>query len=236
MRDAGGVSFIPNLYYVHPIDDSLVLGIDVNAPFGLKTEYDPTWMGRFLAVTSEVKTVNLNPSLAYNFNDSMSVGMGIDFQRLNAKHSNMANYSALAGGALGANLQGLATMKGDDYGWGWNLGTLFNPSATHVGLAYRSEIDYTLEGNVSFSNLPAALAAAVQNNPVTAKVTIPASASFSVFHKLSPTMIYWLTFRGLAGARSINWLCFAPRTRHCPRPPKTGRHDALFCRHQLSAR
>jgi long-chain fatty acid transport protein len=60
--------------------------------------------------------------------------------------------------------------------------------ATRIGVNYRSEIDYTLAGSVSFGNRPAQLAAALPDGPVTAKTTMPASASLSVFHALSPTV------------------------------------------------
>jgi long-chain fatty acid transport protein len=210
--DAGGLGFVPNLYYVHPVNDRLALGVGVNAPFGLKTEYDPTWIGRFQAVTSEVKTININPSLSYKLNDTVLLGVGLNAQRIDAKLTNMVNYSALAGGALGANLQGLATVKGDDYGWGYNLGALFNLGDTRVGIAYRSQIDYTLEGNVSFANVPAPMAAnpLLQAGPVTADVTLPASASLSLFHKLNPrvdlladiTWTGWSTFDALTVRRT----------------------------------
>lgn len=186
--DAGGLALVPNFYYVHPVNKELALGIGVNAPFGLKTEYDQTWMGRFQAVTSEVQTINVNPSLSYKLNDTVLLGIGLSAQYIDAKLTNMVNYSALAGGALGANLQGLAEVKGDDYGWGYNLGALFILGDTRVGIAYRSEVDYTLEGNVSFANVPAPIAGSLQAGPVTADVTMPASASLSLFHKLSPSV------------------------------------------------
>ena len=186
--DAGDLGFVPNFYYVTPVNQDLSLGIGLNAPFGLKTEYDQTWMGRFQAVTSEVKTINLNPSLSYKLNETVLLGIGLSAQYIDAKLTNMVNYSALAGGALGANLQGLADVEGNDYGWGYNLGALFNLANTRVGIAYRSEVDYTLEGDVSFANVPAPMAgnALLQTGSVTADVTMPASASLSLFHKLSP--------------------------------------------------
>lgn len=186
--DAGDLGFVPNFYYVTPVNQDLSLGIGLNAPFGLKTEYDQTWMGRFQAVTSEVKTINLNPSLSYKLNETVLLGLGLSAQYIDAKLTNMVNYSALAGGALGANLQGVADVEGDDYGWGYNLGALFNLGNTRVGIAYRSEVDYTLEGDVSFANVPAPMAGnpLLQTGPVTADVTMPASASLSLFHKLGP--------------------------------------------------
>jgi long-chain fatty acid transport protein len=210
--DAGNLGFVPNLYYVYPVNKELSLGIGVNAPFGLKTEYDQTWMGRFQAVTSEVKTINVNPSLSYKLNDTVLLGFGLSAQYIDAKLTNMVNYSALAGGALGANLQGLADVKGNDYGWGYNLGALFNLGDTRVGISYRSEVDYTLEGDVSFANVPAPMAASplLQTGPITADVTMPASASLSLFHKLNPkvdlladiTWTGWSTFDALTVRRT----------------------------------
>jgi len=210
--DAGDWAFVPNLYYVRPVDDKLVLGIGVNAPFGLKTEYDQTWMGRFQAVKSEVQTINVNPSLSYKLNDTVLLGAGLSAQYIDATLTNMVNYSALAGGALGANLQGLASVKGNDWGWGYNLGALFTLGDTRVGLAYRSEVDYTLEGDVSFSSVPPPMAGSpqLQNGPVTADVTMPASASLSLFHKLNPsvdlladiTWTGWSTFDALTVRRT----------------------------------
>jgi long-chain fatty acid transport protein len=49
-----------------------------------------------------------------------------------------------------------------------------------VGLAYRSEVDHTLEGEVEFS------VATPLNGAVTAAATLPDSASLSLFHALSP--------------------------------------------------
>ena len=57
------------------LEPALRFGLGINAPFGLKTDYDPTWVGRFQAINSKIQTVNLNPSLAYQMNDSVSLGV-----------------------------------------------------------------------------------------------------------------------------------------------------------------
>jgi long-chain fatty acid transport protein len=63
--DAGGFAFLPALYFSAPIGDRWAVGLGVGAPFGLKTEYDDNWQGRFLGIESEVKTINVNPSVAF---------------------------------------------------------------------------------------------------------------------------------------------------------------------------
>jgi long-chain fatty acid transport protein len=167
--DAGDLSFVPNAYFAYRVTPDVRLGVGLNAPFGLKTEYDSTWKGRTQAIKSELKTINLNPAIAWQASESLSLGAGVSVQYVEATLTNSA------GGA------GLATVKGDDYGWGFNLGALWQVSdATRIGFAYRSKIDNTLKGDVSFS------VASALDGPLTADLTLPDSASLSLFQKLSP--------------------------------------------------
>ncbi len=165
--DAGSLSLVPNAYFAFRLTPDVHLGIGVNAPFGLATEYDSTWAGRTQAIKSELKTINVNPSIAWKASETLSLGAGVSIQYAEATLTNLAG------------APGLVTVKGDDYGWGFNLGALWKlGDATRLGFAYRSEVDYTLEGTVGFS------VATGLNGPVTADADLPASASLSLFHKI----------------------------------------------------
>ena len=171
--DAGGWALVPNAYFAFRLTPDVHLGVGLNSPFGLKTDYDADWIGRYQAITSEVKTLNLNPSIAWKVSDGFSVGAGLNLQWVEATLTNRIP-------VLG---QPLVKIKGDDYGWGYDVGMLWQITpATRVGLSYRSEVDYTLEGRSSTSD-PVVNSL---NGPVTAEVTLPDSASLSLFHKLSP--------------------------------------------------
>jgi long-chain fatty acid transport protein len=171
--DAGDWAFVPSLYYAHRLTPAIHLGIGINAPFGLKTEYDDDWMGRYQALKSEVKTINVNPSIAWKINDQVSIGAGFSYQRIEATLTN--DISPLVPGSH-------MKVEGDDYGWGYNLGLLWQAGKdTRVGLAYRSEVDYTLDGTLKAN-------AVLPSGDVEADVTLPASASLSLFHKLSPSV------------------------------------------------
>lgn len=185
--DAGGVNFVPNTYVVIPYNQQLTFGLGINAPFGLTTEYDDDWVGRHLGIKSQVKTINVQPSLSFRVNPQLSFGLGIDFQWIDAKFTSRANYSAgIAQGAqqaaaagqipaalvptiLGATpgLESRVTVKGDDTAWGVNVGVLYEITPdTRVGAQYRSEIKYKVKGDVDFDHptlptLPAALAPVV---------------------------------------------------------------------------
>ena len=45
--DAGGYNFVPNMYISVPINPQWAFGLGVNVPFGLTTEYDDGWLGRY---------------------------------------------------------------------------------------------------------------------------------------------------------------------------------------------
>lgn len=193
--NAGGWALVPNGYFAMEVNPQTRIGLGVNAPFGMQTNYDGNWMGRFQAIKSKIQTVNLNPSFSYQFNDSFTLGAGVSYQSISGELTSMTNYSAAAfklGGAPllgaigGAGKQGLSTLSGSDRAWGYNVGAMFNFGPNkRIGVAYRSRVKYNLSGAVSFANAPAALAAAFALQPVTLAITMPDSFSVSGFHQLN---------------------------------------------------
>lgn len=170
---------IPNLYLSWGVTDRLSLGIGVNAPFGLRTEYDSDWAGRFQALLSDLKTMNVNPSVAFKVTERISIGAGIDYQTAEATLTQATNLAALGG--FGAS--GTAKIDGEDHGsWGWNAGALFSlGDDMRVGVAYRSQIKHRIEGDVRFT--PSLAAIGRPNGPVHTEVKLPDSASLSVFQR-----------------------------------------------------
>lgn len=184
--DAGSWALVPNVYFSTEVNPKMRVGLGINSPFGLQSQYDANWMGRFQGVKSSIKTVNLNPAVSYQFSDMLSFGAGLNYQRIDGQLSSVTNYSAAANGALGANLSGLSMLTGSDSAWGYNFGAMYNytPQA-RIGVAYRSRIKYNLGGTVNFANRPAALNAALPDQTITLALTMPDSFSVSGFHQVS---------------------------------------------------
>jgi long-chain fatty acid transport protein len=173
----GENAVVPALYGTWQIDDRWSVGLAFNAPFGLATEWDATWAGQFHAVRSEIKTMNLNPTVAYKVSDALAIGAGLSYQRLEAELSNRAVLAP----PFPTTAIGTGTVKGDDWGWGWNVGVLWSMApSTQVGATYRSKISYTIEGNLEFSGFPAA----VPGRAVRADVELPQTFSLGVSHRL----------------------------------------------------
>ncbi len=190
--DAGKDAIVPSMFYVMDLSPRMHFGVGISVPFGLKTEYDSDWIGRFQGIMSKVETLNINPSLSYKLSETASIGGGISYQHGKVDLKTAVNYSAIVSGALGLNLEGQNTTSVDGDAWGFNIGGLFNVApATRVGIHYRSSLDYKLDGNTSFSNVPAAFAgipaaaAGTSNGNVKLDLKTPDNLSFSVAHKLN---------------------------------------------------
>ncbi|MFT5658710.1 MAG: long-chain fatty acid transport protein [Gammaproteobacteria bacterium] len=195
--DGGFDALVPNLYWVKSIDQQTKFGLGVQTLFGLATKYDDNWVGRYHAVETDFKTLNINPSIAYQVNEKVSIGGGIDVVFGHIIFSNAIDFGAIcaAQGLASAscspqNTDGFATLEGDnlsDPALGFNFGLqyLIAPQ-TIFGASYRSEIDVDLQGQADFK-VPAGAAfitgsGLFTDSAIDASVTLPASLALSIAH------------------------------------------------------
>ncbi len=146
--DIGDGVVLPASYANYQVNEKLFLGLAINTPFGLGTKPDDTdWAGSPIAITSEVFSINVNPTLAYKLTDSLTIGVGAQLQYIDVRLTNGDN-------PLVAGVQG-REIKGDDFGFGGTAGVIWKPlPGTQIGLGYRSAIEVNLEGDFKgFSNV-----------------------------------------------------------------------------------
>ena len=204
--DGGRNALVPNLFWVMSINRKMKFGLGVNAPFGLETEYDDTWVGRYHAVRSDLKTLNINPSIAYQVNDALSIGGGLNVMLADVTFTNAVDFGSLLGMPQAAD--GFAHLNATNYGglsdfaYGFNLGLLYNVSDnTRIGLAYRSKVTIDVSGSADFK-VPAAAApvlssGAFKSSAINASVDLPASASLSLAHEMNKlTLLADITWTG----------------------------------------
>lgn len=171
--DGGSWGYVPNGYLSWALSKDLYVGVGVGAPFGLKTEYTNPWIGAAQSTKFDIKTYNVNPSIAYRVNEAFSIGGGLNWQRFSAEYTKVAGVlsptTGLPSAAVAASPVKL-TLDGD--AWGWNVGGLFTLSpTTKVGVSYRSAISYDLTGNINVSG--PILGGAVSNTGAKASVKMP---------------------------------------------------------------
>lgn len=191
--DGGTDKLVPNGYYLMDIGDRMRFGLSLNAPFAVSTSYGRGWVGRYHALESELTTIDFNPSLAYRVNDNLSLGFGVSAQYAEAKLTR-AQFNPLA-----PTRDGETEIKGDDWGYGFNLGATyeFDP-ATRVGLSYRSRVKYTLEGDVTLSGIPGRSG----KTPATVDWTAPDWLLLTAYRRIDDK---WAI---MGGVRWTNWSLF----------------------------
>ena len=199
--DAGQDAIVPHGYLMWDVNSDLKLGIGITSPYGLVTGYDDNWVGRYNAITSKLMTLNVQPTISYKVNDQIAVGAGIQFQYIKATLTNALDFGticlgSLPGatcGALGLSPQGAdghIRLTGDDWGYGFTLGAMWEPTkSTRVGLGFRSKVEHTLEGDADFTvptnATPLTSTGRFRDTSVNGDVQTPESLSLSVVHDLN---------------------------------------------------
>jgi long-chain fatty acid transport protein len=198
---SGGNAFdkvipIPSFYATAQVSDRLWLGLGVNAPFGLKLQYDDGYFGRYDSLYTNLKTYNIQPSAAYKLTDNLSIGGGVDVQYIKVTLTNaLPNVSPLLP-------DGNVRVKGKDWSVGWNAGIFYTTGDTNFGLHYRSRMKHDLEGSYVVSGLLGPLAAGNATLDATAPLELPDIVTASMTHKLTPNL------RAMLTARWYNWSVF----------------------------
>lgn len=156
-------AFIPNLYFVAPVNDKLALGAGMNVNFGLKSEYGRDYDAGLFGGETKLSTINLNFSGAYRVTQGLSVGLGLNAVHAKAKLDrtagilkktldsvNQANSNALSTqGELKAVHERFKTSNSvvqlqdkSAWGFGWNAGLMYQFNENNrMGLAYHSAVD-----------------------------------------------------------------------------------------------
>ncbi len=223
-ENIGEDAVIPSLYLAQPSCKGWRLGLSVNAPWGLSTKCDPNWVGRYYAIDSKLTSLNVMPTLARRLSPRWVGGFGLQMQKLDAKLTNAIDYGTIGAavppaqggpipGAVPTTQDGLAELKGDDWGYGFVLGFMYEASPkTRLGFSYRSKVDQNLKGTATFypdaagiKNVLTAAGGAFATTGAQAAVTTPEVVGFGMKHEMtaSLTMVLdavwnrWSRYKGL---------------------------------------
>jgi len=175
------VNYPSALFLTHKIDDKFTLGFGVNNTFGLSTEWPEDWEGRYITTKCEMKTFNINPNLAWDVTDYLSMAAGVDILMGDATMKQNLNLS------LYGLPDGRQRFRGDGEGYGYNLGVLYKiVDDVSLGISYRSGIKLKINGNVKFDlpqGLPPMLAEAFPNAEGGSTIELPSQLHCGLSYK-----------------------------------------------------
>ena len=65
-----------NFYIANQFNDSLALGFGLYTPFGSRVEWEKDWVGSHFINNVALESIFLQPTVAYEINDMVSIGIG----------------------------------------------------------------------------------------------------------------------------------------------------------------
>lgn len=194
-------AFIPNLYFVAPVNDKLALGAGINVNFGLKSEYGRDYDAGLFGGETKLSTINLNFSGAYRVTQGLSVGLGMNAVHAKAKLDRTAGILKKIADTVKSNnlastlpllkpLPDSLTSKDKSvvqlqdksaWGFGWNAGLMYQFNENNrMGLAYHSAVD------IDFTDYTAtSLQAAKVGEESSLTLRLPDYVEFSGLHQVT---------------------------------------------------
>ena len=191
------LTIIPSFYYAQPLNQKMNIGFSVNSPFGLTSEYDDNWIGRYHAIKTSIETVTLTTSLGYKLSEHWSTGLGINVQKTQTELSSALDFGSICLSILDTSTCSSLGMPApqsadgkvehitNDWGLGFTIGGLWKKNDTRLGFAYRSKIEHNLKGKAKFSTPTSAFSPAFTNTDVEVELTLPEIFALNIQHDIT---------------------------------------------------
>ncbi|HHF7283537.1 TPA: outer membrane protein transport protein [Haemophilus influenzae] len=205
-------TFVPNLYFVAPVNDKFALGAGMNVNFGLKSEYDDSYDAGIFGGKTDLSAINLNLSGAYRVTQGLSLGLGVNAVYAKAQVERNAgiiadtakmSQNAFTVGTDAEKLipkyltsQDKSVVSLQDraaWGFGWNAGVMYQfNEANRIGLAYHSKVDIDFTDRTATS-LEAGVIGAGKKGDLT--LTLPDYLELSGFHQLTDKLAVHYSYK-----------------------------------------
>jgi len=157
----------PNVYYAHRVHERVVFGLGLYTPYGLGTDWNENWAGRYTSTYGEIRSLYFTPAVSVKISRMLSIGASFSWIWSDAIikkkiDSGLAIYGAYAGAnPAAANPMMVAnpgydsefSLNGDGGGVSYTLGLMFRPfESMQMGLTYTGETELTYKGTAKFTH------------------------------------------------------------------------------------
>ena len=137
-------------FFTYSVSPDVKLGFGMAGNFGNSLKYDDNWVGRYYVQQATLMGMSLLPSVAFRVSDTVSLGASV-----NAMYGYLKSVVGI-NNVLDNRADGKLVMRDTKWGWGGNIGILYEPTqATRFGLTYSSQVKLDFAPQAQFSAVPA---------------------------------------------------------------------------------
>lgn len=169
--------FFPSHFFVsHSIDKDWAIGLGFTVPFGLGTKWGDDWIGKYLAIETELQTFTVMPTVAYRVNDYLSLSASFVYSFADVTITRKIPQSPFDGDAF-------VRLEGDDKSaFGYNFGLMVKPiEKVSIGVSFHSQIEYSFEGTAVTTGAQQLIdAKRLPNDDIKADLTTPFNLAFGI--------------------------------------------------------
>jgi len=143
-----------HLYLGIPVSDRLEVGFSVTNPWGLGTEWDDDFLGRYISQKADLMNFDLGVSMAYQLSEKFAFGIGVDYVMSTLEIERTVGLI----NPFNQQLTDVADAKlgstGINSGFAWNAGVLWKIGGGFtLGGVYRSGFTIDYEGDGAFNQI-----------------------------------------------------------------------------------
>lgn len=135
---------VPHAYYTRQSEsnENVWFGVGMFTRFGLGTYYDDNWIGRAELQHVEIKSISMNPNVAFKFNDNLSVAVGVEILKGSIDIQKSPT-------VLGA--ERLVTFHTEGYAVGANIAAHYKfDDEWSAGLTWRAPMEMATTGSADY--------------------------------------------------------------------------------------
>ena len=163
------------------LSDKFSVGLGFTTPFGLGTEWDENWVGKYLAIETSLQTFIVTPVISYKPIESLAISAGFVYSFADVLITRKNPLQPIFASDAFIHLEG-----NDMFAYGFNAGIMFKPTkCISIGASYHSEVKYEFEGTAT-STGPDQVAASLPKGDITAELSTPQNIAGGIAIDVSP--------------------------------------------------
>jgi len=163
---------VPAVYASAPLTRQIVVGVGVFAPYGLTTDWPAASEGRFIGYRSSVKSVYVQPTIAFRVTDRLLMGGGVDITHTSLELRRRVDLSTQAIPGTTLTFAALGVPQGTDFGDVDLTGSGYHVGG-HIGVLLKLNERVSVGGRYLFRQQVDISNATLATSQITTGLTLP---------------------------------------------------------------